>query len=208
MAYLTVFPPERTFDELYEGCVDAKSKFRFLSTSVRTNFLILAKKRRRLLGMHNTPSARTHIKLLQRFKAVWEAFYHSSSCYVCFSQTADRGLTCGHRLCNPCVILSGSASSSNPCGYHVKECPLCKEPNKNLTPIRPPTAGNRVLKLSGRRKPGLIKFLEDMRQRTAYMAYHFKPHEFFDIVIGIDTGSFHSSIPFPILIKYLTGRSV
>ncbi|TLS22583.1 uncharacterized protein PpBr36_06785, partial [Pyricularia pennisetigena] len=144
---------------------------------------------RRLLEMHNTPSARTHIKLLQRFKAVWQAFYHSSSCYVCFSQTADRGLTCGHRLCNPCVILSGSAGSSNPCGYHVKECPLCKEPNKNLTPIRPPTAGNRVLKLSGRRKPGLIKFFEDMRQRTAYMAYHFKPHEFFDIVIGIDTVS-------------------
>ncbi|QBZ66626.1 hypothetical protein PoMZ_13609, partial [Pyricularia oryzae] len=174
---------------LYDGYIDEKSNFGFLGTSVRSNFLILANKRRRLFEKHKIPSASTHIKLLQRFKAVWAAFYHSSSCFVCLSQTADRGLTCGHRLCDPCVILSGSAGSSNSWAYHVKECPLCKETNENLTPIRPPTAGNRVLKLSGRRKPGFIKFLEDMRRRTAYMAYYFKPHKFFDIVIGIDTGT-------------------
>lgn len=208
MAYWKVFAPDRMFDELYDGCIDEKSNFGFLGTSVRSNFLILANKRRRLFEKHKVPSASTHIKLLQRFKAVWAAFYHSSSCFVCLSQTADRGLTCGHRLCDPCVILSGSAGSSNSWAYHVKECPLCKETNENLTPIRPPTAGNRVLKLSGRRKPGLIKFLEDMRRRTAYMAYHFKPHKFFDIVIGIDTGSFRPPTYFPTLINYLTGRLV
>ncbi|ELQ35967.1 hypothetical protein OOU_Y34scaffold00676g13 [Pyricularia oryzae Y34] len=190
------FPPGQTFNELYDGCIDEKSTFGTLNARVRSSFVTLATKRRQLVEEQNIPSSRAHIDLLQRFKAVWAAFEGSITCFVCFAQTADRSLSCGHRLCDPCVVLSGSTIQADPWGYSVNECPLCKAENKNKTPLKPPTAGNRVLKLSGLNKKGLVKFLEDMRQMTACMAYHFRPYEFFDIVIGVDTGAFFGQTVF------------
>lgn len=51
--FLTVFPPEQTFDELYDGWIDEKSTFGTLNARVRSTFVTLATKRRQLVEEQN-----------------------------------------------------------------------------------------------------------------------------------------------------------
>lgn len=76
---------------------------------------------------------------------------------------------------------------SDQCKIWLPNCPLCQERNENTLPMRPPTAGVRVLELAGPActKEQMFLFLKQL-QFTIGLPLSLREH--FDMVIGLDVG--------------------
>ena len=69
-------------------------------------------------------------------------YRHPSTCLSCLSRFPLNSLTCGHRLCDDCVLSHWETGV-------LKRCPLCAWPNVVAFYPKPPGAGARVLRLEG-----------------------------------------------------------
>lgn len=115
------------------------------------------------------------------------------ACFMCLARDAEKKLTCGHRLCNPCVIMHGSSPPSDQWAYRITHCPLCQEFNREPVALRPPTTGIRVLSLAGpeQSKFVMLKFLADIQSRVGLVLHPLC--EYFDLIIGSGIGTSHVS---------------
>lgn len=108
-------------------------------------------------------------------------------CLWCLSYAPFYTLSCGHRVCDRCVKCYCSGN-----GFLVR-CLLCGEANYKSLRSKPPTAGVRVLKLSGTiaEAQAMCCFLRTLRSKLRVPL-----HECFDLVIADGVGVFFAIMIF------------
>ena len=140
-------------------------------------------------------AARAHLRLLQEYQAYWGTCNSEVSCLVCLAREAhgSNALSCGHRLCDPCVAISGSPVPREPWTFTIPYCPLCHKGDGEPMRLRPPTAGLRVLELGGSagEKESMWTFLKSL-QRALSLPLSLRDQ--FDVAIGHDLGEFCPSL--------------
>lgn len=135
-------------------------------------------------------AARAHLRLLrQHHHLLWNC-YSDISCLVCLARSTQTGkaLSCGHSLCNTCVVICGSRVVEESWTFRISSCPLCSQQNDDLIRLRPPTAGVRVLELGGSAKDKMLlwQFLKDL-QRALSLPLSLREH--FDEAVGYEIGT-------------------
>lgn len=179
------FDPGLEFDRLYLQTI-AKIEnariYRCPTLQIRRRFIELTLKRR-----CGASSARSHLQLCGQLRSTWRRCYTSATCLMCLAQSPTHTLTCGHRLCDSCVIICGTSSTSYSWDIQVPQCPLCGNQSASIIPLEPYTAGRRVLELGGSIKDKLAiwHFLKDLQCSTGLELY---VQDLFDVAIGLSIG--------------------
>lgn len=103
-------------------------------------------------------------------------------CLPCLARTPPNTLTCGHRLCDTCVVH-----------LPLKRCPLCSQINTVRFHPKPSGAGVRILHLGGdvADARAVALFLKELRGRiSGCLPYHF------DLVLCSGVGIFFALMLF------------
>lgn len=91
----------------------------------------------------------SHTALLTTFSETWSKLFSKSTCFYCLVRRPEYTLRCGHSFCPSCVMILAE-DNGGPLGkHHLKECPLCQEPDGIVINIKSYTAGIRVLVIDG-----------------------------------------------------------
>lgn len=91
-----------------------------------------------------------HKIILASHKDTFRKIGESEICLSCMLRpVANNLLTCGHALCNVCVVIHGSQWQVGSSRYTVKICPLCLELNSRSLDLMPTNCGWRVLIIDG-----------------------------------------------------------
>lgn len=91
-----------------------------------------------------------HKIILASHKDTFRQIRESEICLSCMLRPAANNLlTCGHALCNVCVVIHGSRCLVGSSPYTVKLCPLCLEPNSRSLKLMPINCSWRVLVIDG-----------------------------------------------------------
>lgn len=138
-------------------------------------------------------SARAHINFIARFKSSWILCYSYETCLVCLAECPSSPLSCGHSLCEPCVLACGVASPAGSWDITIEQCPLFETLNENKFSLRPPTAGIRVLDIEGsvRNKLAMSQFLGELHY---YAGLPGSIRQYFDLALGCGIGQCPLSI--------------
>lgn len=108
-----------------------------------------------------------------------------SSCFTCLIHAPSNTLTCGHRLCDACLLKRI---------HHAKQrCPLCGEVNKVDFHPKPVTSGVRILHLGGEMEDAekIARLLQSLRSRlSGHLQYYF------DLVVCSGVGIFFAVMMF------------
>jgi hypothetical protein len=97
-----------------------------------------------------------HVEILIQFYArakLQSQFESQSTCVLCFMESSEHALPCGHVLCTPCVKGLGKKMSKTE--YRLKSCPVhtkksrTKWENPHVIRFKPKFAGVRLLSLDG-----------------------------------------------------------
>jgi len=113
-------------------------------------------------------SADIHRENTKSFQEQWQSIYSTSTCLCCLRRRPQYSFSCGHCICEHCVIVFGSTCPDDPWLVEVRECFLCgiKTPSKVVVKLHPPTAGIGVLCIDGGGVRGimplkLMKMIQD-----------------------------------------------
>ena len=125
-----------------------------------------------------------HRLFISQFRAIWAKMLIHDTCLTCLARRPENFLSCGHSLCDPCTIIHGSASCSEPWNISLRTCPLCNVPNIFNFVLKPYTAGIRGLTLNGgsSREALILQALETELQLPMPIREHF------DIANGAGNG--------------------
>jgi hypothetical protein len=98
---------------------------------------------------NNAALLHKHLLLTQR-KVFGEA-YSSLTCLCCVIRRPERGLPCGHTLCETCIKMFGHRlNTAAEYRYKLEECLLCGGKTQDFTAeIKPPTCGARIISIDG-----------------------------------------------------------
>jgi hypothetical protein len=193
-----VFTPEQVLDSLYK---DAFPKERVISfpdsedVILRSGFINLV--RTHLIGffeqLTHSPlsAAEIHRDNLNRFKHHWHGIQSSSTCLCCLRRRPQYSLSCGHTLCENCVLVFGDVDEHDPWMYRIQSCFLCGEemPEEVKIKIHPPTAGVGILCLDGGgiRGASSLRMMKRIHDRIG-LPIPFQ--QFFKVAFGISSGTF------------------
>jgi hypothetical protein len=169
------FPSEAVFAQFYGPLLQQleSKQIHDLAISIRAEFLRLA-----AAGAATPPDPTPHYGELQRRSP--------SSCLACLANVPSNALTCGHRLCDVCILRQ-------PRPDLLRKCPFCAQANDVSFHPKPTAAGVRVLRLGGglkdARETGLI--LKELRY---YVCGPLRCH--FDLVLCSGIGIFFGVMMF------------
>lgn len=168
-----MFPPGEVFDRLYlPFLLDIQfrqSALDDLASLVKTEFLELNA---------NLTKSPYQCRPLASRHGVLQQGHAPGSCFTCLAHVPSNTLTCGHRLCDTCILKS--------C-HPLHKCSLCARVNEVSFHPKPATAGVRILRLSGQVSDAreialLLKALRS--QLSGSLPYYF------DLVLCSGVGAF------------------
>ena len=119
------------------------------------------------------------------------------SCLCCLMRESECALSCGHCVCETCVVLFGTRAMPQRHAYQLRRCPICGQDNVGrVYNFVPPTAGLRVLSIDGGGVRGVIPatVLALLENRLAELGC--SVHHFFDLVCGTSSGKYASTLFF------------
>lgn len=151
----TVFDPEIVFNTLYrsligQALIDAGSKHS--CESVLAHFVTvfaLLKPRKSSLEVRRESIA--------HFYRLWGGLRSITTCLSCMCRPPEHMMPCGHSLCDSCVVLFGTASSSAEYHTDLTLCPFCGARFQLTIRRLPPTKGPVILSLDGGGVRGIIQ---------------------------------------------------
>ena len=181
-----VFNPASTFEKHYctaVESVEAMLKEVGLTARIRDKFVRLA------LEREHGSAAQAHLRQLSEHQEYWCLCHNEVTCLVCVAREShgSNTLTCGHKLCDPCVEICGLPSIDQPRAFEFSTCPLCGQIIDDLIRLRPRTAGIRMLEFGGPadQKENMWSFLKTLQ---TVLALPCSLREHFDVVFGYDVG--------------------
>lgn len=191
---LQVFNPADTFRLLYrDHCNDAIRAHPLYENT--TGLLSLLECQFNDLTLYfekgHKTSAELHRETLASHRQLLKNLRSETTCFVCLGRGPERGLPCGHAICEICIQVFGHPNE--PYTFLINECFLCGTnfPSFKIR-IKPPTTGIRLLSIDGGGIRGVIPLsilieLEDTISRLA--GFHCPIQENFDLVYGTSSGT-------------------
>ncbi|KUI65132.1 hypothetical protein VM1G_00665 [Cytospora mali] len=185
------FDPEHVFDELYWPLFDRLRKglnWQTFTSAVRRGFIAYTYQFREQdpLSTHCDTLLKAG-RSLQAIKPPLNDLSGQQICLSCLSYTPSNTLSCGHQICERCIDLHSCSSGLLP------QCLLCGVANSALVRAKPPTAGVRVLSLSGEAAdaPAMARFLQCLRSKLRIPLY-----QHFDLLMASGIGIFFTIMIF------------
>jgi hypothetical protein len=98
---------------------------------------------------------------LDRFRDQWTNIESDDTCFCCMRRTPQYNLSCGHCVCENCVVVFGNDSQDDPWVFRVYRCLLCPQemPKEVTVRVHPPTAGAGVLCIDGGGTRGIVALM-------------------------------------------------
>ena len=193
-----VFHPEHVLESLYKGAFPEERVIPFADSKdaiLRSGLISLVSTHLRgffeQLTHDSIAAVEIHRCTLNRFKSHWRGIQSSSTCLCCLRRRPQYGLSCGHILCENCVLVFGTADERDPWMYKIHHCFLCGEGMSEEVAIRvhPPTAGVGILCIDGGGTRGELplRFMKRIQDRIG-LPIPFQ--KFFKVAFGISSGKF------------------
>ena len=157
------------FRQVYSPLFRSKSSLRYLAP-VRAEFTTEAAK-----SLKSGSGATTCSRLQS---------WHPAICLACLMGYPSNDLTCGHRLCDACVLRNLRSDV-------LPQCPLCFWPNSAPLRPKPPAAGIRVLRLAGDDPRAIAALLKELRRRLLAPLQHY-----FDLLLCSGVGIYFGVMMF------------
>jgi hypothetical protein len=192
-----VFTLQQVLDSLYKDAFPKERVFPFPDSDdviLRSGFINLV--RTHLIGffeqLTHSPLSAAEIQRdnLNRFKHHWHGIQSSSTCLCCLRRRPQYSLSCGHILCENCVLIFGDVDEHDPWMYKIRRCFLCGEEKPEEVTVRthPPTAGVGILCIDGGNARGTLPLwvMKRIHDRIGLLI-HFQ--KFFKIAFGISSGT-------------------
>jgi hypothetical protein len=172
------------FDHFYRNTLESvdKSTDTYLTVGIQQKFIQFLEERK------GKPSAEQHLSYIRTHGMLWKICHSNEVCLVCLSRRPRRRLSCGHRLCDTCMIICHFVPVGN--GRPIRQyCPLCQEKNDAQHILRPPTAGLRALRIVGescQAKFHISHLIEQLQHRLGLPLHALRNQ--FDLVMGTGIG--------------------
>lgn len=142
---------------------------------------------KRLASNNKGDFMQKHINYI-RSSANVSNIYTRRACSICLLHGSVFALDCQHRLCNQCIAQIGQEYEF--WRFNIDKCLLCGRQNQSLYIMRPPTAGHRVLEVSGTNCTMIWQFLKQIQRLISLNSMPFWEH--FDSATGKELGkAFH-----------------
>lgn len=194
-----VFDPACTFRLFYKGHCDAAIRTHPLygqQHAFIASITPLLECQFRILVLdfeknHRT-SAQLHRETLANHRQVWRGLRSEITCFSCLARGPEKGLPCGHAVCEICIQVFGHSALMEPHTFVIDRCPLCGTGFSDFkAQIKPPTAGIRVLSIDGGGIRGVVPLstlheLEKSINQLAGLSYPIQ--ENFDLAYGTSSG--------------------
>ena len=90
-----------------------------------------------------------HASNIQPHSAVWTHLQSHGTCLFCLRRKPEHRLTCGHTICDMCLVRFGSRIVGKECHYEISQCILCVRRGTAIAKIKPDTADVRILSIDG-----------------------------------------------------------
>ncbi|TVY85512.1 Calcium-independent phospholipase A2-gamma [Lachnellula suecica] len=155
-----------------------------------------------LVSASEISSTTWHSKTISRFNDQWSSMKSYETCLMCLRRRPQYGLSCGHCICEYCVMAF--SSQIEPWTFTVTRCLLCNQalPEMRIS-VKPNTATTRLLSIDGGGARGIIPlvFLRALEER---IGLPYPVQENFDFAYGTSSGMY-SSLTQKILLKLFLG---
>jgi len=136
-------------------------------------------------------SYREHLQLISEATTSWATIHPHTTCLGCLARPPNARLPCGHRLCDKCIRRWGKRApdeTHSRWGFRLPHCPFCHKACEPVLPMRPCTAGIRILKLDGiiSSRYTQLRFLKELQRLAGLGCCPIRDQ--FDLVIGANSG--------------------
>lgn len=151
-------------------------------------------------------STEIHTENLNRFQDHWRKIRSDSTCFVCLRRRPQYNQSCGHCVCQTCVINFGEPSQDDPWDFRMRQCFLCNAdmPEEMVVKVHPPTAGAGVLCIDGGGVRGVIP-LELMKRIRDRINLPIPFQKFFKLAFGVSAGQFTHCVQWSLILTILGG---
>lgn len=187
-----VFRPSQVFDDLYGiSCLQAICRST-IHRSVQQSFMINLRKS--FIAKYaeidiDLSAAESHLKRMSALQPHIGRIKSNKTCLCCIMRTPEKVLSCGHALCDTCILNFGKKSISEKYSYTLPSCVICGKANKyEQFKFVPPTAGTRILSLDGGGVKGVIPLTFLKQIETLVVPLGCPLRDLFDLVCGTSSG--------------------
>ena len=115
----------------------------------------------------------------------WTLIKSNKTCLWCLRRKPEYTLSCGHAVCDMCVLVFGQENVANL--YNLEECLLCSEGHLTIR-LKPTTSGERVISIDGGGIRGIIP-LEFLAILQNLLGSDLQLPDLFDVAYGTSIGS-------------------
>jgi hypothetical protein len=185
---IVVFEPYTVFQTLYRKVCESAMATRPFLRDLKYIFVSFILQ----LETKGLTAAEIHHKVLEAHRKLFATTYNHLTCLCCLSRNPERGLPCGHTLCEKCIEIFGRKVDHYQNIFLLSACPLCgMDAGGFIANMKPPTAGVRLLSVDGGGIRGVIPLqalssLERTINRLTGISGPIQEH--FDLAIGTSSG--------------------
>lgn len=135
-------------------------------------------------------TSETHCHTLRSFKRQWCDIKSTSTCLCCLHRRAQHVLSCGHVICENCVVVFADVHEDDPSIFRIHRCFLCgdRASEEIKVKIHPPTAGVGILCINGGGARGAVA-LTLMKRIQDRIGLPIPFQNFFKVAFGISSGN-------------------
>ena len=137
------------------------------------------------LGFETSIGLHRHNSTL--YPALWSNLKSNKTCLYCLRRSPELALTCGHSVCDVCLLLFGRRVQSSSSQYELAQCILCVRKGTVIGKLKPPTAAARILSIDGGGVRGVIP-LEYLNLLQEMLGPGVQLQDFFDLAFGTSSG--------------------
>lgn len=137
-------------------------------------------------------SSRLHWGNIRQLDASISSYRSNTTCLFCLRRMPEYHLSCGHCVCNECILVFGAATSGREGRFKLR-C-ILDDRGETTVDLKPRTAGIRAIGIDGggSRAATSLEFLKGLQRLL-----HNQPlHEMVDIATGSSSGN-----PYIVLLK-------
>ena len=132
-------------------------------------------------------SAELHRSNARTHGVIWSQFKCNKTCLYCLQRTPEHVMTCGHAICDTCLVIFGRRIVNWPCHYQLDSCILCTNGASVTARLKPPTAGARILSIDGGGVRGIVP-LEYLNLLQQMLGSGIRIQDLFDVGFGTSSG--------------------
>ena len=118
---------------------------------------------------------------------IWAQVKSNRTCLYCLQRGSEHVLTCGHAICDVCLILFGTRLAEEQSRYEMSMCILCAAKGSVTAKVKPATAGARILSIDGGGIRGVIP-LEYLHRLQDMLGSRIRIQDLFDVAFGTSSG--------------------